>query len=261
MKRFWLPLFLTVLSSQAFGSAARVLDGATITNGAALITLPTTTADLSALGTSSGANSGDITLGAFGSTPNTVGLSLTGQALNLQPADATHPGGLSTADWNTFNNKQAGPLTGDVTTSGAAATLANTAVSPGSYTNANITVDSKGRLTSASNGTGTAPTITGSRGSPTAVTAGGGVSFTGTNYTNYAYIQGSGGAVTVTANPQVAAATNDGQHLTIIGRSATNTVTLADGTGLSLNGSWVGGLDSVLVLTWDGSVWREDSRR
>lgn len=102
-----------------------------------------------------------------------------------------------------------------------------------------------------------APTVTSTRASPSSIVAGTGVAFTGNHIYNIWFIQGSGGAVTVSANPQIAAGTTVGQQLILQGRSATNTVTLADGTGLSLNGSVVLGLNNIIALLWDGTTWTE----
>jgi hypothetical protein len=75
------------------------------------------------------------------------------------------------------------------------------------------------------------------------------------------FIEGSGGAVDVSANPQIAAGNTVGQELILIGRNDTNTVLFEDGTGLSLNGPFDMGADNVLTLVWDTSVWVEVSRR
>lgn len=79
----------------------------------------------------SGTNSGDVTLAAVGSSPNSNGASLTGQQLTLQPADATNPGVVTTGT-QTF--------AGAKTFSGAVSTAALTSTGSGHaiVNNANV---------------------------------------------------------------------------------------------------------------------------
>jgi hypothetical protein len=87
----------------------------------------------------SGTNTGDVTLTAAGSTPAAAGASLSGQALTLQPADATNPGIVSTgaqtfAGAKTFSSTIVGSINGNAATVTTNANLSGDVSSVGNTT-------------------------------------------------------------------------------------------------------------------------------
>ena len=147
----------------------------------------------------------------------------TGTSISQHVADATHAGYLASADWSTFNGKQAAgsyitALTGDVTASGpgsAAATLATVNSNTGSFGSStsipSFTVNGKGLITAASGNAVVAPagTLSGTTLNSTVVTSSltsVGTITSGTwNGTTIAIAHGGTGVTSVTTTPTASA--------------------------------------------------------
>jgi hypothetical protein len=268
-----LLLTLLLASGDLFAAATRTLDGAQITNSGATLVLPTASDTLVGRGTTdtltnktltapaitspTGIVKGDVGLGNVDNTSDATKNSATATLTNKTISGSTNT--LSAIPAATALTGQV-PLANGGTGASTQAGAAN-AVLPAQSTNNGKYLTTDGTNASWNTIPASQPTVTGSQSSPTSVTAAGGVAFTGSNYFNVSFVQGSAGAVTVSASPQIAAGTLVGQRLMLVGTSASNTLSLVDGTGLGLNGPVTISNNSAIEMVWNGSVWYETSRR
>lgn len=102
--------------------------------------------------------------------------------------------------------------------------------------------------------------VTGSKATPTDVVGSSGITPTSGYFEQMIFVQGSGGAVDITANPQIAAGTLKGQVLELIGCDDTKYIKLEHGTGLDMNGSINLALNCAIRFRWDETNWVEVSR-
>jgi hypothetical protein len=147
----------------------------------------------------------------------------------------------------------------------AAAASATAAATSASAASTSATAAASSASAAAASAASVAPTVFGSTGTPRAVVAGTGLTSGASHMSTTAqrqviFVEGSGGAVDVSANPQIEAHTVVGAELRIIGTDDTNSVQFDNSDGLRLNGPAVLLDGYILGLMWDGAAYLEIER-
>jgi hypothetical protein len=156
-------------------------------------------------------------LGVLSANSNQIDLSVT-NTINLIATNVQHNG----INIGTVTNIATGTgLTGGPITSTGTISIANTSVTPASYTLTNLTVNAQGQITSASNGTAVTNIATGTGLTGGPITSTGTISIATTGVTATSYTNAN---ITVNAQGQITTASN--------GTSGTVT-NIATGTGLT----------------------------
>lgn len=216
-----------------------------------------------------------LTLGAFDTTANANGLTLTGQVLQLARASQTHPGGVSTASQSFAGEKHFvdGVHVGSNAVLGGDVILEVTSTSKGSRPFPVMDNTQRNNITGPNAGTMVYNTTTkhpeyynGTLWQPighpyenttATITAGGNITPANAR-SQFLPVVGDGAAVSVANIVDTNAIVGD--LLIIIGTSDTNTVTINSGTDVDTNGSCTLGAGDIIEFMYYNSIWYEKSR-